>query len=68
MDIRKLEIAGEIMVINKSKVIIRPEKPSSIYVIYHKDREKWGDEGFMLCILKCGALDGIAGTTDYYGE
>ena len=42
-------------------------EPSSTYGIYHKDREKWGDEGFMVCILKSGVLDGVTGTTDYYG-
>lgn len=42
-------------------------EPSSKYGIYHKDREKWGDEGFMVCILKSGALDGVTGTTYYYG-
>jgi len=42
-------------------------EPSSTYGIYHKDREKWGDEGFMVCILKAGVLDGVTGTTDYYG-
>lgn len=41
--------------------------PSSIYGIYHEGRKKWGDEGFMVCILKSGALDGITGTTSYYG-
>lgn len=42
-------------------------EPSSTYGIYHKDREKWGDEGFMVCVLKSGALDGVTGTTYYYG-
>lgn len=42
-------------------------EPSSTYGIYHKDREKWGDEGFMVCVLKPGALDGVTGTTYYYG-
>lgn len=42
-------------------------KPSSLYGIYHENRKKWGDEGFMVCILKEGALDGITGTTSYYG-
>ena len=42
-------------------------EPSSTYGIYHKDREKWGDEGYMVCILKSGALDGVTGTTYYYG-
>lgn len=42
-------------------------EPSSKYGIYHEDRKKWGDEGFMVCILKSGALDGVTGTTSYYG-
>lgn len=42
-------------------------EPSCKYGIYHKDRKKWGDEGFMVCVLKCGALDGVTGTTSYYG-
>ncbi len=42
-------------------------EPSCTYGIYHKDRKKWGDEGFMVCVLKCGALDGVTGTTSYYG-
>ena len=42
-------------------------EPSSRYGIYHKDRDKWGDEGFMVCLLKSGALDGVTGTTSYYG-
>lgn len=42
-------------------------EPSYKYGIYHKDREKWGDEGFMVCLLRQGALDGITGITDYYG-
>ena len=42
-------------------------EPSSTYGIYHKDREKWGDEGYMVCLLKSGALDGVTGTTYYYG-
>jgi len=41
--------------------------PSSTYGIYHKDREKWGDEGFMVYIIKSGVLDGVTGTTTYYG-
>lgn len=41
--------------------------PSSTYGIYHENRKKWGDEGFMVCILKPGALDGVTGTTSYYG-
>ncbi len=42
-------------------------EPSSKYGIYHENRKKWGDEGFMVCILKAGILDGITGTTSYYG-
>lgn len=42
-------------------------EPSSKYGIYHENRKKWGDEGFMVCILKSGALDGVTGTTSYYG-
>lgn len=42
-------------------------EPSSKYGIYHENRQKWGDEGFMVCILKSGALDGVTGTTTYYG-
>ena len=42
-------------------------EPSSSYGIYHENRKKWGDEGFMVCILKAGVLDGITGTTSYYG-
>ncbi len=42
-------------------------EPSSEYGIFHENREKWGDEGFMVCILKPGALDGVTGTTSYYG-
>ncbi len=42
-------------------------EPSSAYGIYHENREKWGDEGYMVCILKPGALDGVTGTTSYYG-
>lgn len=42
-------------------------EPSNKYGIYHKDRRKWGDEGFMVCVLKSGALDGVTGTTSYYG-
>ena len=42
-------------------------EPSSKYGIYHVNRKKWGDEGFMVCILKSGALDGVTGTTSYYG-
>ncbi len=40
---------------------------SSKYGIYHKDREQWGDEGFMVYKLKPDALDGVTGTTSYYG-
>lgn len=40
---------------------------SSKYGIYHENRKKWGDEGFMVCILKSGALNGVTGTTYYYG-
>lgn len=42
-------------------------EPSCNYGIYHKDREKWGDEGYMVCVLTENALDGITGTTYYYG-
>lgn len=42
-------------------------EPSCKYGIYHKDREKWGDEGFMVCLLTVGALEGVTGTTYYYG-
>lgn len=42
-------------------------EPSFKYGIFHENREKWGDEGFMVCVLKPGALDGITGTTSYYG-
>lgn len=42
-------------------------EPSSKYGIYHENREKWGDEGFMVCILKSGALNGVTGITSYYG-
>ena len=42
-------------------------EPSSLYGIYHENREKWGDEGFMVCILKAGVLNGVTGTTSYYG-
>jgi predicted N-acetyltransferase YhbS len=42
-------------------------EPSYKYGIYHENRGKWGDEGFMVCILVPGALDGITGTTSYYG-
>lgn len=42
-------------------------EPSSKYGIFHENRKKWGDEGFMVCILKTGALDGVTGITSYYG-
>lgn len=42
-------------------------EPSSTYGIYHENREKWGDEGYMVCVLKDDALDGVTGTTSYYG-
>ncbi len=42
-------------------------EPSSKYEIYHENRKKWGDEGFMVCILKSDTLDGVTGTTSYYG-
>lgn len=42
-------------------------EPSCKYGIFHENRKKWGDEGFMVCVLKPGALDGITGTTSYYG-
>ena len=42
-------------------------EPSSKYGIYHENRKKWGDEGFLVCVLKSGALDGVTGTTSYYG-
>ena len=42
-------------------------EPSSMYGIYHKDREKWGNEGYLVRILKDGVLDGVTGTTYYYG-
>lgn len=42
-------------------------EPSSLYGIYHENRKKWGDEGFMVRILKSGVLDGVTGTTSYYG-
>lgn len=42
-------------------------EPSSKYGIYHENREKWGDEGYMVCILKEGSLEGVTGTTYYYG-
>ena len=42
-------------------------EPSYKYGIYHENRKKWGDEGFMVCLLNPNALDGINGTTSYYG-
>lgn len=42
-------------------------EPSSKYGIYHINRKKWGNEGYMVCILKEGVFDGITGTTSYYG-
>lgn len=42
-------------------------EPSSKYGIFHVDRERWGDEGYMVCLLRAGALDGVTGTTSYYG-
>jgi len=42
-------------------------EPSYKYGIYHENRVKWGDEGFLVCKLILGALDGITGTTSYYG-
>ena len=42
-------------------------EPSYKYGIYHENRAKWGDEGFLVCILVPNALDGITGTTSYYG-
>ncbi len=42
-------------------------EPSSKYGIYHENRKKWGDEGFMVCVLQAGVLDGVTGTTSYYG-
>lgn len=42
-------------------------EPSSLYGIYHENREKWGDEGYMVCILKAGVFNGVTGTTSYYG-
>lgn len=42
-------------------------EPSCKYGIFHENRKKWGDEGFMVRILKPGALEGITGTTSYYG-
>jgi len=34
---------------------------SSIYGNYREGRDKWKDEGFMVCILKSDALYGITG-------
>ena len=42
-------------------------EPSYKYGIYHENRVKMGDEGYMVCILVPGGLDGITGTTSYYG-
>ena len=42
-------------------------EPSSNCGIYHENRAKWGDEGYMVCKLVPGALEGITGTTSYYG-
>ena len=42
-------------------------EPSSKYGIYHENREKWGDEGYMVCVLREGALAGVMGRTSYYG-
>lgn len=42
-------------------------EPSCTYGIYHENREKWGDEGYMVCVLNDGALNGVTGTTNYYG-
>lgn len=42
-------------------------EPSSTYGIYHENRKKWGDEGYMVCVLTDGALAGVTGTTNYYG-
>ena len=42
-------------------------EPSSNYGIYHKNRLIWGDEGYMVHVLRPGALDGITGITSYYG-
>lgn len=35
------------------------------YII--KTEKNGGDEEFMVYLLRQGALDGISGTTDYYG-
>jgi len=42
-------------------------EPSYKYGIYHINRENMGDEGYMVCQLVPGTLDGITGTTSYYG-
>ncbi|MDR2589701.1 MAG: N-acetyltransferase [Oscillospiraceae bacterium] len=42
-------------------------EPSCKYGIYHENRTKMGDEGYMVCILVPDALNGINGTTSYYG-
>lgn len=63
------------------KIIIWPERKSEYhevnnlifsafseqYGIFHENREKWGDEGYMVRLLREGALDGVKGTTSYYG-
>lgn len=42
-------------------------EPSYKYGIYHENRKKWGDEGYLVHVLVPGSLDGITGTTYYYG-
>jgi predicted N-acetyltransferase YhbS len=42
-------------------------EPSHYYGIYHENRKQWGDEGFLVCKLVPDALEGITGTTSYYG-
>ncbi|MFT3950569.1 MAG: N-acetyltransferase [Oscillospiraceae bacterium] len=42
-------------------------EPSAKYGIFHENRVKWGDKGFLVCKLVPDALDGITGTTYYYG-
>lgn len=42
-------------------------EPSYHYGIYHENRKHWGDEGFLVCKLIPDALEGITGTTYYYG-
>ena len=37
------------------------------YGIYHENRDKMGDEGYMVCLLIPNALDGVKGITSYYG-